>query len=568
VTITLLPTAYTIGTPNNAFVFNIDGIVVNAPNPNVYAYKGGNDFNSGFLEPFPSGLYALTWSFPVLIIKRTVGSAYFVGSPYSVQRPGGTTTVTLQVVRADNVGGFKGAVQVSYHTTDGTAIAGVAYTTKTGTISWADGVGGAQSITITILNGGAGTQSFTVTIDNPTNGLTIIVTPTATVNITAGAPPANPTSSGAIPNQVADLEAFADPNGHVQAVPNPVLVQDSLSYYNRNFLINSYATTGIRPDLNAVFFISTTVGWFVGDGGMIFKTTDAGVTWVQQTSTVVVELEDIFFSDSTHGWAVGADGTILVTTNGGTTWAAQTSGVATRLNAVGFISNTNGWAVGDGGVIRVTTNGGGTWSLQTSGVATDLNDVYFVDGTHGWAVGDGGVILFYNGTTWAAQTSGTAVNLNGVTFTSSTSGWAVGDDGVILFWNGTTWAAQTSGVSTQIDLREVDFASATVGWAVGTNGTILATTNGGSTWTPQTSGTTNDLNGLAAASTSIAWAVGDNGTILTTANGGTTWTPQSAPLPIGASGGNGGSFGGGDDYANYDQGFSQTGFLKFQGAIY
>jgi photosystem II stability/assembly factor-like uncharacterized protein len=150
-----------------------------------------------------------------------------------------------------------------------------------------------------------------------------------------------------------------------------------------------------------------------------------------------------------------------------------------------------------------------------------------------------------------------------VTFIDSTHGWAAGAGGVILFYNGTVWAPEVSG--TTLDLFDVDFASLSVGWAVGENGTILVTGNGGSTWTPQTSGTTADLFGISAPSTSIAFAVGEGGVIIRTGNGGVAWTPQAAPLPIGAGGGNGGSWGGGDDYANYDQTFSPSSPIRFGG---
>ena len=246
---------------NEYFNFNITGVHVGAGLfPSVYIFQGG-----GSILPFPGPLYSLTDSFQVTIIRQTNGQLNFAGTPYSVQRPGGTTTVTLQVNR---VYGFKGAVGCSFHTTDGTAIAGVAYTAQSGTLSWAANEGGPKSITITILNGGAGTQSFTVTIDTPTGGVTIGSTNIATVNIVAAAPPANPTSPGGIPNQVVDLEFNANPNGHVQAAPQNLVTQDQFSVWNRNFLINSYASAGIRPDLNGVFFVSTTTGWAVGDGGV------------------------------------------------------------------------------------------------------------------------------------------------------------------------------------------------------------------------------------------------------------------------------------------------------------
>lgn len=139
--------------------------------------------------------------FPVYIIRDGPGTLNFVGTPYSITRPGGSTTVTLQVQRFT---GFKGAVGCSFHSTNGTALSGVAYTAQSSTLSWADKEGGTKNIVMTILNGGSGTQSFTVTIDTPTGGTSIGSIPTATVDIVASAPPANPTAGGSIPQQLSD----------------------------------------------------------------------------------------------------------------------------------------------------------------------------------------------------------------------------------------------------------------------------------------------------------------------------------------------------------------------------
>lgn len=198
----IVPLIQTTDTTSKFFNIVIDGVFV-YPDPFgtngqvLYIYSGG-----GSIYPYPGPSYFHTQTFPVTIIRQGRGTLNFVGTPYSVQRPGGTTTVTLQVQRFN---GFKGIVGCSFHTTDGTAIAGVAYTAQTGTLSWANGEGGTKNIVITILSGGAGTQSFTVTIDTPTGGVTIGSISVATVNITAGAPPANPVAGGSIPNQL-----FAD----------------------------------------------------------------------------------------------------------------------------------------------------------------------------------------------------------------------------------------------------------------------------------------------------------------------------------------------------------------------
>ena len=62
-------------------------------------------------------------------------------------------------------------------------------------------------------------------------------------------------------------------------------------------------------------FPTSTVGYAVGGGGLIYKSTDGGDTWVQQTSPTTLALFDVFFLDVNNGWAVGDNGQIIVTTD-------------------------------------------------------------------------------------------------------------------------------------------------------------------------------------------------------------------------------------------------------------
>lgn len=203
-----VPILATASITNASFNFHIDSFgFVGALFQTLYVFRGG------LLNPYPGPNYSapgssgVPVSFPVTILRQGRGTLNFVGTPYSVQRPGGTTTVTLQVQRFS---GFKGVVGCSFHTTDGSAVAGVAYTAQTNTLSWANNEGGTKNIVITILNGGSGTQSFTVTIDTPTGGVTIGSVNIATVDIVAAAPPANPTATGSIPDQLMPDVLVAD----------------------------------------------------------------------------------------------------------------------------------------------------------------------------------------------------------------------------------------------------------------------------------------------------------------------------------------------------------------------
>jgi|GEM_PF-1568596 len=64
---------------------------------------------------------------------------------------------------------------------------------------------------------------------------------------------------------------------------------------------------------------SAEVVYVCGSGGMVFKTTDGGQNWLDQSWKTNRTLNAISFVDERHGVAVGDSGLILWTSNGGTT---------------------------------------------------------------------------------------------------------------------------------------------------------------------------------------------------------------------------------------------------------
>ena len=70
--------------------------------------------------------------------------------------------------------------------------------------------------------------------------------------------------------------------------------------------------------LRSVKFISSEIGWTVGAGGTIIKTTDGGDNWIQQASGTTNNLYGLCFTDINNDTAVGDDGTILRTKDSGT----------------------------------------------------------------------------------------------------------------------------------------------------------------------------------------------------------------------------------------------------------
>jgi len=146
--------------------------------------------------------------------------------------------------------------------------------------------------------------------------------------------------------------------------------------------------------LRSVEFISTDMGWAVGDGGVILYTDDAGNIWKEQNGGTNTWLKSIDFTDPANGWAVGAGGTIIHTNNGGISWNQQESGTESEslLCDVTFVTTEIGWAVGSDGIILHTENGGENWEVQSSGVTNSLQSVFFLDMYNGWAVGWGSIV--------------------------------------------------------------------------------------------------------------------------------------------------------------------------------
>ncbi len=154
---------------------------------------------------------------------------------------------------------------------------------------------------------------------------------------------------------------------------------------------------------NAIQFLDEKTGWIAGvrlfpatktQKSIIQKTTDGAKTWeLQETGTEDI-LEDIFFLDASVGWAVGENGLILHTTNGGKNWKTQTSGTTETLRNVRFVDKFTGWAVGGDfgvGVILSTNSGGKKWEIEEAN--QKIVSVSVLDKKNAWLAGGRGLIL-------------------------------------------------------------------------------------------------------------------------------------------------------------------------------
>jgi photosystem II stability/assembly factor-like uncharacterized protein len=300
--------------------------------------------------------------------------------------------------------------------------------------------------------------------------------------------------------------------------------------------------------LTDVFFTNPSLGWAVGDRGVIWSTTDGGTTWQQQQSNVTCRLSAVYFIDDRRGWAVGGEcrplsnstrGVVLCTADGGETWSAVPHLILPSLVGVKFFDPIHGIAFGQSAAaepsgVFTTHDGGKTWQALPS------------DGNGAWLAGD---FLGPNAGALAGPAGELATvarhqvvhspfaaaslrSFRAMRLIAPTGGWAVGDGGLLL----TTHDLGRSWQTPPTDLPEIfadnfDFHAVAVQgthvWVAGTPGTrIIHSPNDGQTWESLPTGQNAPLRALTFVDTEHGWAVGDFGNILATSDGGRSWHSQ------------------------------------------
>jgi photosystem II stability/assembly factor-like uncharacterized protein len=149
------------------------------------------------------------------------------------------------------------------------------------------------------------------------------------------------------------------------------------------------ASEGFRD----VFFIDAFTGWIVGSS--IHKTTDGGTNWTSQYGNSSSEFDSISFSDPLNGWATGYNNLVLHTTDGGENWFVQDVGAppVTAITGVTTVNSTTAWVAGWYGFVAMTRDGGQTWRQEriVGAEQVDFEDALFLDAQHGWVGGNIGI---------------------------------------------------------------------------------------------------------------------------------------------------------------------------------
>ena len=148
-------------------------------------------------------------------------------------------------------------------------------------------------------------------------------------------------------------------------------------------------------------------GFVTTDGGPgIFKTTDAGVTWVRKFPQSANDV--LWLNDTTAIATVGVS--IYRSTDAGETWSPISSQISTGLGEMELLPNGTIVGVSDGGDAWRSTDGGFNWTRTLIGLGAlpAVWNVSFFDNQIGAIVGQSGFIFKTTdgGLTWAMLNNG------------------------------------------------------------------------------------------------------------------------------------------------------------------
>lgn len=284
-----------------------------------------------------------------------------------------------------------------------------------------------------------------------------------------------------------------------------------------NFVLQNSTVSSYIFDIEMV---SITVGYAVGENGVILKTIDGGINWTAQNSGVTSDLRDCQFANENLGWVCGLNGVILKTTNGGSSWSYYSVGSSVELKQINIIGTIAGLVAGKDGAsaaVYYTTDGGNNWNPfgNIPGGAADIQDIEFTSVTSGFVIDY--FNLYYtatSGTSWDPIVLPTSEQTNRIEMYNANIGWICGGNGLMLktINGGTNWQVQATGTTSV--LFGMDVIDSLNVWACGFDGTIISTNNGGLTWTVHNTPVSYKLPAISAVSPDEVWACGEFGTIL------------------------------------------------------
>lgn len=330
-----------------------------------------------------------------------------------------------------------------------------------------------------------------------------------------------------------------------------------------------------------VYFVNDTIGFATREHDNMYKTTDAGETWVEISGTSQA-IFDFHFLDENNGFAIGEYGATYKTSNGGNTWTSilfQNGFVYnTSMYGIYFQDNNIGYATGARGRIIKTTDGGNTW-VSHSDNYNDFNDLkifdsgtgftrsgsnyykttdfgdnwsyissanhytycsgfYFVNENIGYSIGGGTNSISGDvfkttdgGNSWNQLNIYVDEGLSSVFFINKDIGFISGGFNQRKVMKTIDGGINWTRVSNQ-EFGQIQFVNDLVGYGnrIGNYyGAMYKTIDGGNTWNISIELEGEDINAFDFVDENNGYFVGDQGVIYKTNDGGTNWEGLEIP---------------------------------------
>lgn len=144
--------------------------------------------------------------------------------------------------------------------------------------------------------------------------------------------------------------------------------------------------------LLTIDFSSRDTGYTAGQGGVVYKSVDAGQNWTLLNASTLNNFWDICALNNNDLFLAAYYGTLRKTNDAGQNFISS-YGNNTLFEGITMTNTMIGYTCGLYGIIYKTTNGGATWKAQTSGTAESLNEIFFLDAKTGFTVGTSGTLL-------------------------------------------------------------------------------------------------------------------------------------------------------------------------------
>jgi photosystem II stability/assembly factor-like uncharacterized protein len=249
---------------------------------------------------------------------------------------------------------------------------------------------------------------------------------------------------------------------------------------------------------NCITFVNAQTGWIAASGidgsspsaGSIMKTTNGGVTWTSEASSI--SFRYIHFINSQTGWAAGDkygnSGVIrylFKTTNGGINFIEHYSeeGGNDKMVSVKFANENTGYAISRSKIFK-STNGGINWFIQDSSGAA-YNTLCVMSSNIAAVCSDYASHFYTNdgGVMWNEHIQTDNNRFNTMFYYNAATGWLGDKNGKVLnSWNAPGgFFTYNNGFSN----KNLFFVSPLIGWGTNDFSTVSRTTNGGENWSFQ-----------------------------------------------------------------------------------